>query len=175
MIGGALALAALGVVLAVGLSHRPSGAASPTGLVVSTPGFARFAAPKLPSRTLDGRPFALASYRGRPVAVVFFASWCTPCRREAPALAALSRRPGGPALVGVAMLDQAGDARRFARRFGWRFPVVGDPDGSYAARFDVAAPPTTMVVDGKGSVVQAVRGGVDGRTLDALVKSATGA
>jgi cytochrome c biogenesis protein CcmG/thiol:disulfide interchange protein DsbE len=71
-------------------------------------------APELPSAVLQPPKVTLADLRGNPALINFWASWCDPCRKEAPELARLSRSlPHGAALVGVDYTDQEDSAREF--------------------------------------------------------------
>ena len=88
-------------------------------------------APALPHEQLAGAPQTLASLlsadRQRPVAVVFWASWCGPCTHEAPALERFSHTPAGRGrIVGVDWSDALSGARAFIRRYSWTFPNVRD-------------------------------------------------
>ncbi len=91
--------------------------------------------------------------------VNFWASWCEPCRQEAPELERLNRSLHGEAqLVGVDYTDRAGNARDFIRKYGWTFPVLSDPDGIYGARYRFSGLPTTIVLDSQGRIVETLRG-----------------
>jgi cytochrome c biogenesis protein CcmG, thiol:disulfide interchange protein DsbE len=113
------------------------------------------AAPAIQSTTLDGAALDLASYRGHPVVLNFWASWCTPCRDEFPLfeqrLEALGPRDG-LVVIGVLYEDQADLASRFLDDFGASWPTVLDPDGSIAAEYRVVAPPQTYFIDSDGIV-----------------------
>jgi cytochrome c biogenesis protein CcmG/thiol:disulfide interchange protein DsbE len=101
----------------------------------------------------------LATLRGQPVLVNFWASWCDPCRKEAPELERLNRSLHGSAhLVGVDYTDQEDAARAFIRQYSWTFPVLSDPDGVYGARYGFSGLPATVVLDSRGRVVQTLRG-----------------
>jgi thiol-disulfide isomerase/thioredoxin len=116
-------------------------------------------APPLPTAVLQSPQVTLADLRGGPALINFWASWCDPCQEEAPQLARLDRSlPSGSHLVGVDYTDQEGPARAFVRSYGWRFPVLSDPNGVYGARFGFSGLPTTVVLDPKGRVVQTLRG-----------------
>src|SRR6478752_9065463 len=80
-------------------------------------------APALPREHLSGADVRLASLRGRPAVVTFWASWCEPCVQEAPALERFSRGlHGRGTLVGVNWGDTSKSAARaFIRRYGWSF------------------------------------------------------
>jgi cytochrome c biogenesis protein CcmG/thiol:disulfide interchange protein DsbE len=122
---------------------------------------------------LTGSRVDLASLRGRPAIVNFWASWCGPCRREAPELAQLSRQLGQRAtLVGVDWSDGAGSAKDFVRQYGWRFPVLRDPDGSVGNRFGINGLPTSFVLDAQGRIVATLRGP---QTVDSFQRALTAA
>src|SRR5216684_2781652 len=88
------------------------------------------AAPALPSRVLVGPRVDIASLRGRPAIIHFWASWCGPCVKEAPQLERLAGELHGRAtLVGVDWSDNPGSAAGFVRRFHWTFPVLVDSSG----------------------------------------------
>jgi cytochrome c biogenesis protein CcmG, thiol:disulfide interchange protein DsbE len=116
-------------------------------------------APPLPSAVLQPPRTTLASLRGKPALINFWASWCEPCREEAPELERLHRSLGGSAgMVGVDYTDRADAARAFVERYGWSFPVLSDPDGVYGARFGFSGLPTTVVLDPEGRVAETLRG-----------------
>jgi cytochrome c biogenesis protein CcmG, thiol:disulfide interchange protein DsbE len=141
------AVAVAAAIATIALLDRGGGGAAP----------GRPAAP-LPREVLAPPRATLASLRGRPAAIVFWASWCEPCRQEAPGFARLARRLRGRAsLVGVDWEDQRGAALAFVRRYGWRFPVLrasGVPGG----RYGVVGLPTTLVLDRAGRIVSVLRG-----------------
>ena len=106
----------------------------------------------------------LASLRGKGVVLNFWASWCIPCRDEAPVLEQAWRenRARGLVVVGIDAQDFKGDARRFMRRFGLTYPVVYDGKGSTLGRYGVTGFPETFFVDRAGKLVgERIAGGVD--------------
>jgi cytochrome c biogenesis protein CcmG/thiol:disulfide interchange protein DsbE len=116
-------------------------------------------APALPAEVLQGPRVTVASLHGRPALVNFWASWCGPCKREAPALAAAAKRLGGRArIVGVDWGDNAHNARAFIRSHGWRYPIVRDGTDEVGSRYGIAGLPTTFVLDTKGRIVRKLIG-----------------
>ena len=111
----------------------------------------------------DGR-LALADLRGKPVVVNFWASWCIPCRDEAPVLQKTYERYRGQGLVvlGVDVNDFRQDAKRFMRRYGITYPVVYDGTGSTVGQWGVRGFPETFFVDRSGRLVgERIEGAVD--------------
>lgn len=116
-------------------------------------------APPLPSAVLQAPKTSLASLRGKPALINFWASWCEPCRKEAPELERFARSLGGAGrLVGVDYTDQPDNGREFVHKYGWSFPILSDPDGVYGARYRFSGLPTTVVLDPQGTIVETLRG-----------------
>lgn len=118
------------------------------------------AAPALPTDRLSGTNVSLSSLHGRPALIVFWASWCTPCEQEAPALERFSRTLNGQAaLVGVNWSDPSlSGAKAFVKRFGWTFSNLRDPDETSGQRFGVSGLPTTYAIDASGRIRDTLRG-----------------
>lgn len=118
-------------------------------------------APALPSDRLSGEVVSLSSLRGRPALIVFWASWCTPCQQEAPALErfASGLKSGNATLVGVNWSDPSLDgAKAFVKRFGWTFPNLRDPDETSGQRYGVSGLPTTYAIDSSGRIRDTLSG-----------------
>ena len=114
-------------------------------------------APAFSLPRLDGSgDVSLASFRGKTVVLNFFASWCAPCKREAPDLESLWRqyRSDGVVVLGVDSGDARGDARRFLGAHGVTYPIVFDPDEKLAqGPYAVPGLPVTYVINPAGRVV----------------------
>jgi len=123
-------------------------------------------APALPAERLSGEAVTLAQLRGRPAFVVFWASWCGPCRQEAPALERFATTLGGRGhMVGVNWEDQLPGARAFVRTYRWSFPTLRDAGGRAGEAYGVSGLPTTFVLDAQGHIHEVLRGPQSERTL----------
>ena len=118
------------------------------------------AAPAFSLRRLDGGgTLTLASLRGKPVVLNFWASWCIPCKAEAKALEQAYTQYGGRvAFVGVDYHDVYGDARRFVAAHALTFPMVRDGSGDVTGRYGVSQVPETYILDRRGHVVAHLAG-----------------
>ncbi len=125
------------------------------------------AASKAPDFTLPaigGTNLRLQEQRGRVVMVNFWATWCGPCRVEMPHLNRLydKYRDAGFVLLGVNIDDEPRKAAEFASRLGLRFPVLWDADKKVSRLYDLAAMPSTVLIDRDGRVRHIHRGYRDG-------------
>ena len=124
-------------------------------------------APDFTLPRLDGRgDLSLASFRGKAVLVNFWASWCDPCRGEAPLLEQAAQSYAGRLVVlGVDFQDFSGDARKFVSKYHITYPVVRDGSGKWLERYGVSGAPETFYVNADGKVVAHTPGAVDRGTL----------
>jgi thiol-disulfide isomerase/thioredoxin len=116
-------------------------------------------APALPSRVLVGPRVDIASLRGRPAIIHFWASWCGPCVKEAPQLARLASELHGRAtLVGVDWSDSPASAASFVRQHHWTFPVLIDSSGEVGNAYGLNGLPTTFLLDRQGQIIRRLIG-----------------
>jgi cytochrome c biogenesis protein CcmG, thiol:disulfide interchange protein DsbE len=110
---------------------------------------------------------SLAQYRGRWVLVNFWASWCIPCKQEAPALEAFQRRHGDKrfTVLGIDSRDLSGDGRAFAAQYGLSYPQLRDGDGATAHDYGTTGVPENFLVDPAGKVRWLLAGPVDEQYL----------
>lgn len=122
----------------------------------------------------DGR-LSLRELRGTPVVLNLWASWCTPCREEAPRLQKGWERwgPRGVAYLGLNIQDLRGDARGFAQKFGITHPSVRDARRGVADSYGATGIPETFFVDARGRVVGHVIGVVSERELAVGARAAS--
>jgi cytochrome c biogenesis protein CcmG/thiol:disulfide interchange protein DsbE len=101
---------------------------------------------------LGGEGLALAGFKGKPMVINFFASWCVPCREEHPLLMRLAEKEHIP-LYGIDYKDRPQDATRLLVQFGNPYRAVGiDQDGRTGLDFGVYGVPETYVIDGTGHI-----------------------
>lgn len=125
----------------------------------------RPAAPDFTLERLDEEgELQLSSLRGKAVVLNVWASWCIPCREEAPFLEEIWRanRDRGLVVVGLDAKDFRADARKFAERYDLTFPLVYDGPGETLEGLGVTGFPETFVLDREGRVVEAFAGAVNG-------------
>jgi len=115
---------------------------------------------------------SLAQYEGRWVLVNFWASWCEPCKQEAPALEEFQRQQGSPkfTVLGIDTRDLTDDGREFARSYGLSYPLLRDGDGGAAHGFGTTGVPENFLVDPKGTVRWLLPGPVDEQYLHEQVE-----
>jgi cytochrome c biogenesis protein CcmG, thiol:disulfide interchange protein DsbE len=114
----------------------------------------------------------IADYRGKWVLVNFWASWCAPCRSEAPALQGFQRQHSGDGftVLGINLDDTTGDAMAFVRRYALTYPQFRDGDGSDRRdAYGMTGFPESFLVDPAGKLALIRRGPVDERYLDGAV------
>jgi cytochrome c biogenesis protein CcmG/thiol:disulfide interchange protein DsbE len=144
-------IAFLGLVIIGGLALQGtlSGSRNPNQLpsvLIGKP------APDVPLPLLQNSraELALDAYRGQPLLVNFFASWCAPCRAEAPALEHLSNQISA---IGIAYKDRPQDTLQFLEQYGNPFVAIGrDDDGRAGMAWGVYGVPETYLIDPSGQI-----------------------
>lgn len=100
-----------------------------------------------------GGSFKLSDHRGKPVLLTFWASWCSPCRKELPALDVWSKAHPEVTVLAVNVDRGTEPAERFLEAVHFDLPVAFDPDATHLGRYGVTSMPTMFLFDRKGQLV----------------------
>lgn len=155
-------IAVLAVVAVVGLLVYGLASKGSSGLALGE------AAPSSPLPKLEGGGSgSLAEYKGSWVLVNIWASWCIPCKQEAPALEKFQRQHGGSrfTVLGIDSRDLSGDGRGFVRRYGLTYPQLRDGDGGVAHEYGTTGVPENFLIDPRGRLQLHVVGPVTEESL----------
>jgi cytochrome c biogenesis protein CcmG/thiol:disulfide interchange protein DsbE len=128
----------------------------------------------LPRLDGDGS-ISLAQLRGKVVVLNFWASWCEPCKAEAPVLERAQQRltaAGAGTVLGATYKDFATESRRFERQQGVTYPSVRDDQLKLAPKYGTTKLPETFVIDRQGRIVAISRGQIDEKFLSAALDRA---
>lgn len=132
-----------------------------------------YLAPSFTLKDLEGNNHELKDYRGKPVILNFWASWCAPCIKEAPnfiKLASQYRDEVQILTVNLTSVDSIGGAEAFAEYFGFEFPTLLDEEGDVAASYQIKPIPTTFFIDSEGVITDGVYGGLTWEDLEFRTK-----
>jgi peroxiredoxin len=152
-----LGILVLVLLAAIGLAGKNAASTQPSAVTVGSGQLARGQlAPDFTARAFDGKALTLSSLRGKPVLINFFASWCTSCRDELPAVeeAYRAHKREGFTVVGVNTLE-TGDGMAFYRQLSLTFPAVADPGmpGKIGLAYHVTTGlPVSVFLDSQGRV-----------------------
>jgi thiol-disulfide isomerase/thioredoxin len=118
--------------------------------------------------TLTGETVQLSQFRGQPVVINFWGTWCPPCRNEMPLLQS-AYESYAPELVilAVNVNDSVGAVERFVDEMGLTFPILMDEKDSVRMQFQVRGYPTTYFVDGDGVLREQIIGELNQEQIDA--------
>ncbi len=118
--------------------------------------------PPLALQDLQGKTHRLADYKGKVVLVQFWATYCTPCRREMPSMNRLLKKMHGKLVIlAVNMGETRKEVEAFTKQVGTEFPVLLDKDGKTLAQWKVFAAPSNFLLDKHGKIRYTLFGGVD--------------
>ena len=117
---------------------------------------------------------SLASYRGKPVVLNFWASWCEPCKSEAAVLERdwTTYRNRGVVFLGVDYHDLAADARKFVNAHALTFTMLKDGSGKVTGSYGISQVPETYVLNRQGRVVAHLAGPITSREFSGEFRSA---
>jgi cytochrome c biogenesis protein CcmG/thiol:disulfide interchange protein DsbE len=168
LLAGALLVVPLLAVLAAGFGKDPRAIDSP---LVGKP------APAFTLLPLDGgAPVSLATLRGKPAVVNFWATWCQPCQAEhADLVAAAQRWEGRASFLGVVYQDTPEKIRAWLGARGGAYPTLIDQGSAVAIAFGVYGVPETYLLDGQGVIRHKITGPVVPQELDRMLAALAGA
>jgi thiol-disulfide isomerase/thioredoxin len=110
--------------------------------------------------TLTGKDVSITSFRGRPVVLIFWASWCGPCHDEQPALNTAYARwsPRGVVFLGVDLRDTTAPALAFQSEFKVPYPSIADTNATLAIDYRIPSAPSLVFLNAQGTVADVVLG-----------------
>lgn len=166
----------LAVVAALLIWGTIQGGGRPGGIFVNNTGgdvdINRSTAPEISLTTFSGDTVTLSEHLGKVVFVDFWASWCAPCRQEAPVLKAVSDALVGDdiAFIGIDVWEtRAGEGRTFALRSGWDYPSGIDPNGAITIEYGVKGLPEKFFIDQNGNIVKKFIGPISAERLTSIL------
>jgi peroxiredoxin len=111
-------------------------------------------------KALDGKSIRLESFRGKPLMINFFASWCDPCREEMPLVNGLASKAAkdGYGVLGVAVEDSRAAVTQYAKEAELVFPIALDLNSTVKRAYRIFGPPATFFIDARGVIRDIVLG-----------------
>lgn len=124
-------------------------------------------APDFTLTTFEGTTISLEGLKGKPIVINFWASWCPPCRIEAPLLERTWRayKNREVVFIGVDVQDREEDALNYIREFDITYPNGPDPTGEISIDYGVSGLPVTFFVSRKGEIVRRWVGAIERSVL----------
>ena len=156
----------LGALLLSACSTHASGSGASSVARVGQP------APGWRQQTASGGTLSLASLKGKPVYLNFFATWCPPCNEEAPDVNALQKQFASRGLqtVGVDELENPAKAKAFVQKFGLIYPAIVD-DGTLQNQYNVNGLPVHVFIDRTGIVRKIVVGEMSKAQISSAIQT----
>jgi len=133
-------------------------------------------APDFLLESVDGDETRLSDFRGNPVVLNFWATWCRPCRQEMPLLvdAAADHDASGLVVIGLNLQEGKALIEPFAEDYGIDFPLLVDRDGEVGDRYRLLGLPTTVFIDSDGTIQSIYAGPLEDEENDEQVQGAIG-
>jgi thiol-disulfide isomerase/thioredoxin len=158
-----------------GSSPNPPPASGSPAIVATSAPLLPTTTPGLPAFDPQKMDSLLAQLKGTPVVLNIWASWCGPCRDEAPLLSAAAHTYGNRVqFLGVDILDQTNAAVAFTKEFHVPYPSVSDPLGDIRNDLGLLGQPDTIFIDAQGTKVKTLSGALTARLLDSEIQRLLG-
>jgi len=110
-------------------------------------------------KTLASNPAGLENFRGKPLVLNFFATWCDPCRDEMPLINELAAKAGGTyQVLGIAVDDTRAAVIEYSHEAKLNFPIALDLNSTVKRFYRIFGPPATFFIDGLGIIRDIVLG-----------------
>ena len=171
---------ALLLALAAGGYRFLSAKVKPQQPAAPSPQAAALSAPDFTVQDAAGRAVSLSAFKGKPVVLNFWASWCPPCRSEMPDYEKVYRQYGGRGVVFMMVNLTDGDretaaaAKRFLQKNGYTFPAYFDMGLGAANAYGIASIPDSIFIDRNGKIAKAYEGAIDAaamkQNIEAILK-----
>ncbi len=132
-------------------------------------------APDFSVTTFDGQPVKLSDLRGKVVMINFWASWCGPCKEEAPALQATweaYKSRGDVVFLGIAYADNGPRSLEFLKQYGVTYLNAPDLGTRISEAYNIQGVPESFVIDRKGNVFEFIYAGITTSALSATIDRA---
>ena len=122
-------------------------------------------------KTLEGKAAGLETFRGKPLVINFFASWCDPCRDEMPLINELAAKAvGNYQVLGIAVEDSRAAVSEYAKEAKLVFPIALDLNSTVKRAYRIFGPPATFFIDSQGIIRDFVIGPITSERVKEAVK-----
>ena len=127
-----------------------------------------YLAPDFELKDYLGNSFKLSDFKGKPVLINFWATWCPPCRAEMPEIEAAYHKyqKDGLVVLGINNRESDSTVKKYVEDGGFHWPMPMDYEGSVIGIYGVAAYPTSFFIDKQGFIVATQIGGMDKKGLE---------
>ncbi len=128
-------------------------------------------APEFTVQSLDGKTRSLTDYKGKPVLLNFWASWCAPCRSEMPLISKKMDKyeKDGLTVLAVNLAESPQTIRAFVKEYDIQFPILLDAESTIANAYGIDPIPTTFFIDRKGKVARIYIGELEEKVFDSYL------